>query len=108
MKRYWRIRGYDSSTEIFDMTVAVGQMTDDQIKQMLKALAANAGLDYGEIVGAYAKRRTKIANDLLAVHPESESATFRCGNNPFFVAPIVDDDGKIIRHPILGERSKKP
>ncbi len=101
MKRNWRICGYDSSTKIFEITVAVGQMTDNQIEQMLKALAAR-------IVGAYAKRRTKIANDLLAVHPESESATFRCGNNPFFVTPIVDDDGKIIRHPILGEGRKKP
>ena len=61
------------------MTVAIGQMTDDQIKQMLKALAAKAGLDYGEIVGAYAKRRTNIANELLAVHRQSESATFTSG-----------------------------
>ena len=99
MKRYWRIRGYDSSTEIFEITVAIGQMTDDQIKQMLKALAAKAGLDYGEIVGAYAKRRTKIANELLAVHRQSESATFSCGTNPHFVASIVDEDGKVIRYP---------
>ena len=80
------------------MTVAIGQMTDDQIKQMLKALAAKAGLDYGEIVGAYAKRRTKIANELLAVHRQkSDRRTFRCGTNPHFVASIVDEDGKVIR-----------
>jgi len=91
------------------MRVAVGQITDDQIEQMLKALAAKAGLDYGEIVGAYAKRRTKIANDRLAVHAESKSAPcLRCGNNPFFVASIVDGDGKIIPYPILGEGRKKP
>jgi len=99
MKCNWRICGYDSSTKIFEITVAVGQMTDNQIEQMLKTLAAKAGLDYGEIVGAYAKRRTKIANDLLAVHRESESATFSCGTNPYFVASIVDDDGKVIRYP---------
>ena len=74
-------------------------MTDDQIKQMLKALVAKAGLDYGEIVGAYAKRRTNIANELLAVHRQSESATFSCGTNPHFVASIVDEDGKVIRYP---------
>ena len=68
---------------------------------MLKALAVKAGLDYDEIVGAYAKRRTKIANDLLAIHREAESATLRCGTNPHFVATVVDENGKIIRYPKL-------
>ena len=82
------------------MTVAIGQMTDDRIKQMLKALAAKAGLDYGEIVGAYAKRRTKIANDFLAVHHHKfENPRYWCGSNPLFEASIVDEDGKVIRCP---------
>ncbi len=81
------------------MRVAVEQMTDEQIKQMIKALAAKAGMEYGEIVGAYAKRRTKIANELLAVHRQSDSATFSCGTNPHFVAFIVDEDGRVIRYP---------
>lgn len=100
-QRYWRIRGYDGSREIFDTRVEVGQITYDQVKQMLKALAVKAGLDYDEIVGAYAKRRTKIANDLLAIHREAESATLRCGTNPHFVATVVDEHGKIIRYPKL-------
>lgn len=100
-QRYWRIRGYNNSTQIFDTRVEVGQITYDQIKQMLKALSAKAGLDYREIVGAYAKRRTKIANDLLAIHREAESATLSCGANPHFVASVVDEDGRIIRYPKL-------
>lgn len=100
-QRYWRIRGYDNSTEIFETRVEVGQITYDQIKQMLKALAAKAGLDYDEIVGAYAKRRTEIANDLLAIHREAEPAILSCGTNPHFVASVVDENGKIIRYPKL-------
>ena len=100
-KRYWRIRGYDSSAEIFELRVEVGQITYEQIKQMLKALVAKAGLDYCEIVGAYAKRRIKIANNFLAVRREPESATFRCGTNPHFVASVVNEVGASIRYPKL-------
>jgi hypothetical protein len=95
---YWRIRGYDSLTEIFCMTVECGQFTEDQIQQLLKTLAAKAGLQYREIVGAYAKRRTKIANDLLVVHRDHEYPTFTCGDNPHFSASVVDEHGKITRN----------
>jgi hypothetical protein len=60
-----------------------------------------SSIDYDEIVGAYVKRRTKIANDLLAIHREAESATLSCGTNPHFVASVVDENGKIIRYPKL-------
>ena len=73
------------------MTIPVGQMTHGQMKQTLKSLTAKAGLEYSEIVGAFAKRRSKIANELLAINRESKSATFRCGTNPHFVACIVDE-----------------
>jgi hypothetical protein len=76
MKRQWLIRGFDGLTKIFEIKISVGQLTDDQMKQMLKALTAKAGLEYREIVGAYAKRGTKIANDLLIVHRDSTTATF--------------------------------
>ena len=100
-KLYWRIRGYHSLTEIFGMTVECGQFTDDQIQHLLQALTAKAGLEYREIVGAYAKRRTKIANDLLAVHKDFEYPTYACGDNPHFAAAIIDENGKITRHPRL-------
>lgn len=102
MKRlYWRIRGYDSLTEIFGITVECGQFSDDQIQHLLKALTAKAGLEYRDIVGAYARRRTKIANESLAVHNDCEYSTYSCGENPHFAAAVVDENGKIIRHPRL-------
>jgi|ERR1700683_1952896 hypothetical protein len=96
-KLYWRIRGYDSLTEIFGITVECGQFTEDQIKHLLKALTAKAGLGYREIVGAYAKRRTKIANNLLAVHKELWFPSYTCGSNPHFAAAVVGEDGQIAR-----------
>jgi hypothetical protein len=60
-----------------------------------KTLAAKAGLTQDEIVGAYAKRGTKIANDLLIVHKDSAYPTFWCGSNPHFAVSVVDETGKI-------------
>jgi hypothetical protein len=85
---HWLIRGYDSTTMIYEKTVDAGQITQIQMTALLKALAAKAGLTDDEIVGAYATRRTKIANDLLRVQREGPQVTFSCGSSPYFVASI--------------------
>jgi hypothetical protein len=94
-KLYWRICGYDNSTLIFEKTVALGQFTEEQMKDLLRVLTAKAGLQYAEIVGAYAKRGTKIANHLLEVHKELAYPTLNCGVGPHFAAAVVDENGKI-------------
>ncbi len=88
-KTQWHIRGYDSTTKIYERKVDVGRLTWRQAEALLRALAAKAGLTYDEIVGAYATRRTKIANDLLEVHWNGRSQTYTCGTNPHFIATIV-------------------
>jgi hypothetical protein len=88
VKRYWLIEGYDGTDKIYEKKVPVGQITQDQIKALLMALTAKAGLTYDEIVGAYATRRTKIGNDLLRVHKDGPLPIFHCGSNPHFVASI--------------------
>lgn len=98
-KRYWLIRGHADLKYIFEMKVGLGQFTDNQIQHLLRALAAKAGLNFAEIVGAYAKRRTKISNDLLAVHKDMKHSTYMCGSDPVFTASVVDEDGKIIVYP---------
>lgn len=100
-KRYWRIQGYDSLKIIFETTVELGQFTDDQICHLLKALAAKAGLTFPEIVGAYAKRRTQISNVLLEIRKEITTKTYSCGYNPFFVATVVDTNGRVLGLPTL-------
>ena len=88
-KKQWLIRGYDSTDMIYEKIVDVGQFTEDQIIAPLKALAAKAGLGFDEIVGAYAKRRTRIVNNLLEVRIEGPHTIFMCGSNPHFIASIV-------------------
>ena len=98
-KLYWHIRGCDSFRSIFDVKVESGLFTDDQIQQLLKALAAKAGLTYHEIVGAYAKRRSRISNSLLDV--QKDYPTYSCGENPLFTATRVDTSGKPLKRPQL-------
>jgi hypothetical protein len=96
-RRFWLIRGYDSLEPIFEKKVSAGQFTDEQIKRLLQALAAKQGLTLDEILGAFAKRKTKIANSLLEVHYDYPSYT--CGLNPHFIATIVDEDGRPLPKP---------
>lgn len=53
------------------------------------ALAAKAGLTFDEIVSAYAKRRTRIANCLLDVSRDGPEQRFLCGANPHFSARAI-------------------
>lgn len=63
--RYWLIRGFDSNKLIFEAKISTGQISRDKLEQLLKALAGKAGLSFEEMVAAYAKRRTRVANSLL-------------------------------------------
>lgn len=87
---YWHIEGYDSNEKIYDRKVKAGCFTRNQMAQLLKALAAQSSLTLEEITGAYAKRRTRISNDLLHVHTEFKSGHMSCGVNPHFIAKMVE------------------
>ncbi|TAM80882.1 MAG: hypothetical protein EPN47_13430 [Acidobacteria bacterium] len=95
-KRYWRIRGYDSTTLIFDETASLGDFNESRIQLLLQVLAAKEGLSYREIVGALARRGASISNDLLSVRKDFSQPTWMCGSNPHFTATVVDESGKII------------
>jgi hypothetical protein len=43
----------------------------------------------------------RFFNKLLIVHREFAYPTLNCGNGPHFAAAIVDETGKIKRHPQL-------
>jgi len=89
-QRYWHIEGYDSLKKIFDKKVKIGCISQNQIQDILKALAAKANLNFEEIVGAYAKKNSKIHNNLLLINKSvTKPVTYTCGKNPHFIARIV-------------------
>ena len=91
--RFWSIRGYGGFKTIFEKRVGLGQFTEYQIESLLQALAAKAGLTFTEIVGAFAKRKTEISNNLLEI--QRDFVTLSCGTNPFFTASMVDENCRI-------------
>ena len=91
-QRYWQLRGYDGTTEILSKEVSVSYFSENQIKCLLKALVAKTGLDFDEMVGAYAKKNSKISNDLLTINKDGAYPVFTCGDNPHFIARVVTRD----------------
>jgi hypothetical protein len=100
-KRYWLIRGYDSTDLIFEKRVEVGQITDGQLKALLRALTAKAGLTFDEIVASYARRRAEIANILLDVSRDGPYQQFRCGTNPHFVAILEGQKQELVEKGVV-------
>lgn len=88
-KRCWRIRGYESTIQIFDQSFPTGQMTESGVKELLLALVAK-DLSPRELVGAYAKRGTRISNRLLEIRqgnqPDKRRTDYTCGDNPHYIA----------------------
>ena len=93
---YWLIEGFDGTSKIYERKARVGQLTIDQAKDLLRALTAKAGLTFDEMVGAYATRRTRIANDHLHVHRDGPFPVFSCGQNPHFIISARHPDGVIV------------
>jgi hypothetical protein len=88
--RFWKIEGYDSLSKIYEKEFKAGCISEKQVQAALQALVAKAGLGFDEIVGAYAKRKTRIANDLLLVQKDGPCLRFMCGDNPYFTARIIE------------------
>ena len=90
-KRYWKITGRDGSTKIFERKIEIGTFSEKQIQVLLMALAAKAGLDFDEIIESYASKRSNISKNLLSVTKDGLYPKYLCGDNPHFIATIVED-----------------
>ena len=92
-QQHWVITGYESTRKIYERKVKAGLFNEKQIERLLMALSAK-GLTFDEILGACAKKKTKMSNGLLAVHRESSCYLFWCGQNRYFTAEIAEHKGK--------------
>jgi hypothetical protein len=86
---HWLIRGYEGTDKIYERKVGAGVFGGRQIEMLLMALAAKH-LTFDEILGACAKKNTKLHNKLLAVHRESSFHMLSCGQDQFFTAEIAE------------------
>jgi len=100
-KKYWRIRGHKKFDTIVDLKIPFGSLTESQLQALLKCFMAKGEFSYEEIVGAYVKRNTKQAHEFLNVQKNGPYPEYSCGNDPSFVAIIVDENGDRISYPPL-------
>ena len=91
-KRYWKIEGYNSLEKIYEKKIPIHYIGENQIVNILKCLAAKGGLNFDEIVGAFARRRSKISNDLLTVWRQGPYQSHSCGENPHFTVRIIIEE----------------
>ena len=84
IRRYWVIEGFESGKRIYQCEIPAGSIPN--IKELMRCLAAKAGLTFDEIVGAHGKRRTHIHNSLLEVTRDGPLLRYSCGENPYFTA----------------------
>jgi hypothetical protein len=96
---YWRICGHKRFDTFFDETIPAGCVTDDQLKEFLRCLTAKEALSYEDIIGGYVKRKTKRAHRLLEA--QGNGLGYFCGNDPSFVAVLVDEERSPIEKPRL-------
>lgn len=89
--KYWIIGGYDSFEKIFEKKVKAGLFTEKQMEELIKALAAKAGFNFNEIIGAYARKNSRIRNELLVVHKSFKPYSLICGDNPHFITRVIDE-----------------
>ena len=88
-KRYWIIQGWESDKLLFERKVLCGQITEKQMKLLLRCLVAKLSLNYDEIINSYAKRRTRIhANHLEVKYSNGKNYMLTCGDNPFVTAQV--------------------
>ena len=88
-KKTWEISGYDGGEVIFVKEVLLQCFPENRIQELLKVLAAKAGLSFEEIIGAYATRKSIIYNQLLVVQKEGLFPAYSSGENPYFAARVV-------------------
>jgi hypothetical protein len=90
---HWLIQGFSGTSKIYERRIDIGQLTIDQAKALIRPLTAKASLTFDEIVGAYATRKTRIANDHLQVDKEGPHPVFWCGDNPHFIISARGPNG---------------
>jgi tRNA-binding EMAP/Myf-like protein len=91
--KFWKIEGYDNTLKIYEGEFNFNFFKGKRIEYLLQALAAK-GLNFGEIVGAYAIPSSEIANNLLSLQIDARkgSYTICCGESLHFVARIIYKD----------------
>ena len=86
-KKYWKILGYESTDEINEFKIPIGQITENKLCEFLRVLVLkHSSLSNGELIGGFLKKNAKGYNPLLEVHKDVQNKMYMCGSDIHFVA----------------------
>jgi len=101
MKRYWRIQCLSGLSQISEVVIPSGNITDQQLDSLLQTLASKHGLSDDEIALCFYRKNCKKYSSLLEVRYDQANRTRECGQNPYCTASLVDENGVIVPCPTL-------
>ena len=95
-KRYWRVYTRKGSEDpYFHTNIPINCITENNLKELLRCLAAKTSCTEQQIVQAYVKRGTKLARDILIV--QRSLGHYYCVEDQLWVgADIVDENDKAV------------
>ncbi|MBR9886431.1 MAG: hypothetical protein GYB20_01840 [Oceanospirillales bacterium] len=96
MKRFWHIRGMNGLEQMSELMIPSGSVTDKNLELLLQALVAKYSLCDDEIASCFYRKNCKAHSSLLEVRHDKKNRTIECGENPYFIAVLVDENGQII------------
>lgn len=101
-KKYWHITGQKKFETFFEVTIPIGSITDERLKDLLRCLNARANnLPLAEIVWTYVKKRTHGAHDFLEPRSNFPQLGYWCGyDDAQFIARMVDEKGDRVEPPV--------
>jgi hypothetical protein len=87
--RHWRIQGFDGTKLIFESDISRHLLSDKQVDELLKRLVCRH-LSDDEIVGASLNRKAERTALLDVRRSTQPPLMITCGDNPHYVARVVD------------------
>jgi hypothetical protein len=94
-RKHWTITVWDSTTQVFETRVPLSHIREEDLKAMLRTLAAKYGLNDNETLACYLSRRARDRSQLLNVRRENRKVyALHCGVNPYVTACVTDEFGK--------------
>ncbi|RUO29549.1 hypothetical protein [Aliidiomarina soli] len=87
-RQYWKIVGREGFETLFEHKIYVGQITENQLRNLLQVLFAKLALTEGEIIKSYAKKGTKAHSSHIDKVQKLDGKKFMysCGTNPYVTA----------------------
>lgn len=99
--KYWIIERYESNQLIKEHKIPFGLMTEKQVENLLKTLTAKYSLNDEETINSYLKRNTQRYTGFLEIQRSWPPYEVSCGDNPHFIAKVVDEEKPVTIPPNL-------